>query len=85
MSNADQTYVDKMSVAEMKVASIHNDLEMLDYDIKQLEAESWRQINAGVSLGDVKDQFEARRHKLFEGFVTDLKYYLMHGTHRDSD
>lgn len=67
----------------MKIASIHNDLDTLDYDIKQLEAESWRRINAGTSIGEVKDQFEASKNKLLEAFVSDLKHYLTLGTYPD--
>ena len=83
MFNSNETIVNKMHPDSMKVASILNDLDTLDYDIKQLEAESWRRINEGTSLGEVKDQFEASKNKLLEAFVSDLKYYLTHGTYPD--
>ena len=83
MSDSNQPLVSTMHPAALKIASILNDLETLDYDIKQLEAESWRRINAGTSIGEVKDQFEASKNKLLEAFVEDLKNYLTHGTYPD--
>jgi predicted Zn-dependent peptidase len=83
MFNSNETIANKMHPDSMKIASIHNDLDTLDYDIKQLEAESWRRINAGTSFGEVNDQFEASKNKLIEAFVSDLKHYLTHGTYPD--
>lgn len=65
----------------MRIASIQCDLETLDYDMKQLEAESWRHISAGTPRFVVEQQFQASQKKLFEAFVSDLKYYLQHGVY----
>lgn len=68
-----QTTVDTIHPDSLTIACIVNDLDTLDYEIMQLEAESWRRINAGISIGEVKDQFEASKSKLIEAFVAELR------------
>jgi hypothetical protein len=80
MSDQPQTLVSTMHPAALKVASILNDLDTLDRDIRNVQAKGWRQVNAGAVLSLVQHQVERAEVDLLRAFVEDLKNFLDHGT-----
>lgn len=80
MPDSNQPLVSTMHPAALKIASILNDLETLDRDIREVQATGWREINNGAVLALVQHQVGCAEERLLRAFVEDLKNFLGHDT-----
>jgi hypothetical protein len=80
MSDSNQSHVNTLHPDALKVASILNDLDTLDRDIREAQAAGWREINRGAVLTLVQHQVECAEVRLLRAFVEDLKNFLGHDT-----
>jgi len=81
MSDLNTPLVNTMHPDTLKVASILNDLETLDWEFRKVHAHAWNEVDNGVPTGLARIAVQSSELRLLREFVEELKQVLSYSTH----